>query len=104
MNGLTTRPLSLVPDHMRPRREPVRRPRLSDVPLMEELVRRHDHYNAMLFGGQLSRIVIRISGRMRIRLGQYSVPEFRRKAREAGIEATARRVVMVDTAPLQKRA
>jgi SprT-like family protein len=139
-------------DEMRPRREPVRRPRPSDVPLMEELARRHDHYNAMLFGGQLSRIAIRISGRMRNRLGQYSVPcasgrpaeitisrrhirrhgweealhtllhemvhqwqgengmaidhgrEFRRKAREVGIEATARRVVMVDSVPLQKRA
>jgi hypothetical protein len=139
-------------DEMRPRREPVRRPRPSDIPLMEELARRHDHYNAMLFGGHLSRIAIRISGRMRNRLGQYSVPcasgrpaeitisrrhirrngweealhtllhemvhqwqgengmaidhgrEFRRKAREVGIEATARRVVMVDAAPRQKRA
>jgi hypothetical protein len=131
-------------DEMRPRREHVPRPRPSDVPLMEELARRHDHYNAMLFGGQLSRIAIRISGRMRNRLGQYSVPcatgrpaeitisrrhirrhgweealrtllhemvhqwqaengmpidhgpEFRRKARELGVEPTARRVVAPD--------
>jgi hypothetical protein len=139
-------------DAMRPRREHVPRPRPSDIPLIEELARRHDHYNAMLFGGQLSRIAIRISGRMRRRLGQYIAPcasgrppeitisrrhirrhgweeglhtllhemvhqwqaesgmaidhgpEFRRKAREVGIEVTARRVVMVDSAPLQKRA
>jgi hypothetical protein len=139
-------------DEMRPRRDHVVHPRPSDIPLMEELARRHDHYNAMLFGGQLSRITIRISGRMRRRLGQYIAPcasgrpaeitisrrhirrhgweealhtllhemvhqwqaengmaidhgpEFRRKAREVGIEATARRVVMVDSAPLQKRA
>jgi hypothetical protein len=139
-------------DEMRPRREHVPRPRPSDVPLMEELARRHDHYNAMLFGGQLSRIPIRISGRMRKRLGQYLAPcasgrpaeitisrrhirrhgweealrtllhemvhqwqaeqgmpidhgpEFRRKASEVGIEARARRVVVVDSAPLQKRA
>jgi hypothetical protein len=142
----------IPPDEMRPRREHVVRPRPSDIPLMEELAKRHDHYNAMLFGGQLSRIAIRISGRMRKRLGQYIAPcasgrpaeitisrrhikrhgweealhtllhemvhqwqaesgmpidhgpEFRRKAREVGIEATARRVVVVDSAPLQKRA
>jgi hypothetical protein len=138
-------------DEMRPRRDHASRPRPSDIPLMEELARRHDHYNALLFGGRLSRIAIRISGRMRRRLGQYIAPgasgrpaeisisrrhirrhgweealhtllhemvhqwqaengmaidhgsEFRRKAREVGIEATARRVVMVD-APVQKRA
>lgn len=142
----------IPPDEMRPRRENVVRPRPSDIPLMEELARRHDHYNAMLFGGRLSRIAIRISGRMRKRLGQYIAPctsgrpaeitisrrhirrhgweealhtllhemvhqwqaetgmaidhgpEFRRKAREVGIETTARRVVRVDSAPLQKRA
>lgn len=142
----------IPPDEMRPRREHVVRPRSSDIPLMEELGRRHHHYNAMLFGGQLSRIAIRISGRMRKRLGQYIAPctsgrppeitisrrhirrhgweealhtllhemvhqwqaengmaidhgpEFRRKAREVGIETTARRVVKVDSAPLQKRA
>jgi hypothetical protein len=142
-------PISL--DEMRPRRQPLSRPRPSDIPLMEELARRHDHYNAMLFGGGLSRIPIRISGRMRRRLGQYVAPcesgrpaeitisrrhirrhgweetlhtllhemvhqwqaengmpidhgpEFRRKAIEVGIDATARRVVRVDTAPLQQK-
>ena len=139
-------------DEMRPRRGPLPRPRPGDIPLMEELARRHDHYNAMLFGGMLSRIPIRISGRMRRRLGQYVAPcesgrppeitisrrhirrhgweetlhtllhemvhqwqaengmpidhgpEFRRKALEVGIDATARRVVRVDSAPVAKRA
>jgi hypothetical protein len=143
---------SIPLDDMRPRRELVPRARPSDIPLMEELARRHDHYNAMLFGGQLSRIPIRISGRMRRRLGQYVAPcesgrpaeitisrrhirrhgweetlhtllhemvhqwqaengmpidhgpEFRQKALEVGIDATARRVVRVDSAPVAKRA
>ena len=134
-----------IPVHeMRPRRDHAPRPRPSDIPLMEALARSHDHYNTMLFGGQLSRIAIRISGRMRNRLGQYSTPcasgrpaeitisrrhirrhgweealhtllhemvhqwqaengmpidhgrEFRRKAREVGVEPTARRVVLRD--------
>jgi hypothetical protein len=64
-----------IPVHtMRPRREHNPRARPSDIPLIEELTRAHEHYNAMLFGGQLSRIAIRISGRMRNRLGQYSAP------------------------------
>ena len=134
-----------IPVHeMRPRRDPTYRPRASDVPLIEALAKSHEHYNAMLFGGRLSRIAIRISGRMRNRLGQYSAPcasgrpaeitisrrhirrhgweealhtllhemvhqwqaesgmpidhgrEFRRKAREVGVEPTARRVVVRD--------
>jgi hypothetical protein len=134
-----------IPAHaMRARRDHAHRPRPSDIPLIEELARSHERYNAMLFGGQLSRIAIRISGRMRNRLGQYSASctsgrpaeitisrrhirrhgweealhtllhemvhqwqaengmpidhgrEFRRKAREVGVEPTARRVVVRD--------
>jgi hypothetical protein len=134
-----------IPAHeMRPRRDLAHRPRPADIPLIEELARVHEHYNAMLFGGRLSRIAIRISGRMRNRLGQYSAAcasgrpaeitisrrhirrhgweealhtllhemvhqwqaesgmpidhgrEFRRKAREVGVEPTARRVVARD--------
>ena len=134
-----------IPVHaMRARRDHTSRPRPSDIPLIEALASSHDHYNAALFGGQLSRITIRISGRMRNRLGQYSAPcasgrppeitisrrhirrhgweealhtllhemvhqwqaengmpidhgrEFRRKAREVGVEPTARRVVVRD--------
>jgi hypothetical protein len=136
-----------IPVHeMRARRDHSPRARPSDMPLIEALGRSHDHYNALLFGGQLSRIAIRISGRMRNRLGQYSAPcasgrpaeitisrrhirrhgweealhtllhemvhqwqaetgmpidhgrEFRRKAREVGVEPTARRVVVRDEA------
>jgi hypothetical protein len=131
-------------DEMRPRRERAPRPRPADVPLIEALSRAHHHYNTMLFGGHLSGIPIRISGRMRNRLGQYTAPcasgrpaeitisrrhirrhgwedalhtllhemvhqwqaengmpighgrEFRRKAREVGVEPTARRVVARD--------
>jgi hypothetical protein len=126
---------------MRPRRDHPRRPRPADIPLIEELARSHQHYNAMLFGGQLSPIAICISGRMRNRLGQYTAScasgrpaeitisrrhirrhgweealhtllhemvhqwqaengmpidhgrEFRRKAREVGVEPTARRIL-----------
>ena len=131
-------------NEMRPRRDHTYRPRASDVPLIEALARSHEHYNALLFGGRLSPIAIRISGRMRNRLGQYSATcasgraaeitisrrhirrhgweetlhtllhemvhqwqaengmpidhgrEFRRKAREVGVEPTARRVVARD--------
>lgn len=140
-----------IPVHaMRARREHTCRPRPSDIPLIDALARSHEHYNAMLFGGTLSSIAIRISGRMRNRLGQYSAPcasgrpaeitisrrhirrhgweealhtllhemvhqwqgengmpidhgrEFRRKAREVGVEPTARRVVVRDD--VRKRA
>lgn len=139
-------------DDAPPRRPRVFRLRPSDVPLVQELTKWHEHYNTMLFGGQLSRIAIRISARMRNRLGQYTAPcatgrpaeitisrrhirrhgweealhtllhemvhqwqgengmpidhgrEFRRKAREVGVEPTARRVVPVDTLPVRKRA
>lgn len=64
-----------IPVHaMRPRREHGTRLRPADMPLIEELTRAHEHYNTMLFGGALSPIAIRISGRMRNRLGQYSAP------------------------------
>jgi hypothetical protein len=137
-------------DEMRPRRDSAHRPRPADIPLIEELARAHEHYNVILFGGRLSRIAIRISGRMRNRLGQYNAAcasgrpaeitigrrhirrhgweealhtllhemvhqwqaesgmpidhgrEFRRKAREVGVEPTARRVVARDE--MRKRA
>lgn len=60
------------PDEMRPRREVPARPRPGDVLLMQELTKWHKHYNAVLFGGQLSRIAIGVSRRMRNRLGQYT--------------------------------
>lgn len=139
-------------DEMRPRREVAVRPHPGDVLLMQELTKWHEQYNAALFGGELSPIVIHVSRRMRNRLGQYTAactsgrpaeitisrrhirrhgweealhtllhemvhqwqaengmaidhgPEFRRKARQVGVEPTARRMVAVDLTRLQKRA
>ena len=52
------------------RREP--RVRREDAPLVAELVRRHEELNWRHFGGALRAIPIRVSGRMRSRLGQYA--------------------------------
>ncbi len=51
-----------------------RRSRVSaeDAVLVRELTAWHREYNARYFGGELSEIPIRISGRMRTRLGQYT--------------------------------
>ncbi|HET7583668.1 MAG TPA: SprT-like domain-containing protein [Gemmatimonadaceae bacterium] len=43
-----------------------------DVPFVEELVRWHRDYNVRYFRGALSDIPIRVSRRMRARLGQYT--------------------------------
>ena len=139
-------------DEMRPRREVTIRPHAGDLLLMQELTTWHDQYNADLFGGQLSPIVINVSRRMRNRLGQYTAactsgrpaeisisrrhirrhgweealhtllhemvhqwqaengmpidhgPQFRRKAREVGVEPTARRMLRADVTRVQKRA
>ncbi|MGQ0713153.1 MAG: SprT-like domain-containing protein [Gemmatimonadaceae bacterium] len=139
-------------DEMRPRREAASQPRPGDLLLMQELTTWHERYNAERFGGQLSRIPIQISRRMRNRLGQYTTPcasgrpaeitisrrhirrhgweealhtllhemvhqwqaengmpvdhgpAFRRKAREVGVEPTARRTVAPDSPLLQMRA
>ena len=56
-------------------RPPMRRPepvRPEDTPLLRELADWHRHYNDRYFGGALCEIPIRISGRMRTRLGQYT--------------------------------
>lgn len=63
-----------LPDGVRgTRRRRTPRPRPDDVTLIGELARRHDEYNRQFFDGRLSRIAIRVSGRMRSRLGQYTV-------------------------------
>lgn len=54
---------------------PVRRPEKphpADAALTRELHQWHRHYNRRYFGGLLGDIAIRISGRMRSRLGQYT--------------------------------
>lgn len=56
-------------------RPPVRRPgrpSSEDAAVLRELGKAHRHYNRHLFGGRLGEIGIRISSRMRSRLGQYT--------------------------------
>jgi hypothetical protein len=58
-----------------PRRPPVRRPERpspEDEALVRALVARHAEYNRRYFRSRLKPIAIRISGRMRTRLGQYT--------------------------------
>ena len=55
-----------------PRRPTVERTRPEDVPVAEKLVEAHRALNARYFGGQLSDIPIRVSRRMRSRLGHYT--------------------------------
>jgi hypothetical protein len=60
-----------------PTKPPVRRrepARPSDAPVVRELAAWHRTYNERHFGGALTSIPIRLSGRMRSRLGQYSAP------------------------------
>jgi hypothetical protein len=49
------------------------RPRPGDLLLLHRLRQLHDRFNAEHFGGVLSEIAIRLSGRMRRRLGELSV-------------------------------
>ena len=44
----------------------------NDTPLVRELERWHDEYNRLHFGGQLGKVAIRVSRRMKSRLGHYS--------------------------------
>jgi hypothetical protein len=53
-----------------PRRE---RPRPGDLLLLHRLGQAHERLNAALFGGALGGLPIRLSGRMRTRLGELSV-------------------------------
>ena len=58
-----------------PTRPPVRRPdpaRPADAPVVRELQAWHRTYNQRHFGGALREIRIRLSARMRSRLGQYT--------------------------------
>lgn len=56
----------------RPPARRVERPRPEDAALVRELQRWHRQYNDQHFGGALATISLRISGRMRTRLGQYT--------------------------------
>ena len=64
-----------VHDHVpsRPRAEWKERPRPGDVALLHRLEGLHRQLNAQHFGGSLGEIPIRLSGRMRTRLGELAV-------------------------------
>lgn len=53
-----------------PRRRELERP--EDAPIIGQLRRFHAHYNRVYFGGRLKAVPIRLSGRMRTRLGHYT--------------------------------
>lgn len=59
------------PEAPRRRRAP-EKPHPADMPLIRQLTQLHRAYNDERFGGQLCEIPIRISRRMRSRLGHYS--------------------------------
>ena len=48
------------------------RPRPEDEPVIAQLRRFHAHYNRVYFGGRLRGVPIRLSSRMRTRLGHYT--------------------------------
>ncbi len=64
-------PVARSTDPPRRRRRPERM-HPADIPLIRELSRRHAGYNQERFGGALREIPIRISRRMKSRLGHYS--------------------------------
>lgn len=138
-------PVELYAPAERPERRD--RPRPGDLVLLQRLAALHERLNRDFFGSQLGAVPIRISGRMRTRLGELSVDarsgrptemalsrrhllrhhwsevehtvlhemvhqwqaesglpvdhgrEFRRKAREVGIHAEARRRLGPDPRP-----
>jgi hypothetical protein len=49
------------------------RPRPGDIAVLHQLRQLHNQLNAQYFGAQLSEVPIRLSGRMRTRLGEVSV-------------------------------
>jgi hypothetical protein len=57
----------------RPRERPPERPRPGDLALLHRLRELHQRLNRAHFGGALGEIPIRLSGRMRTRLGEVSV-------------------------------
>ena len=52
---------------------PAERPRPGDLALLHRLYEAHRRLNDEFFGGELGEIPIRLSGRMRVRLGEVSV-------------------------------
>jgi SprT-like family protein len=64
-------PVAHSPEQPRRKRRP-ERTHSTDLPLIRELTRWHAEYNRERFGGALREIPIRISRRMKSRLGHYS--------------------------------
>jgi len=64
--------LSLDLEPPRPPRPP-RATRSADIQFVRELTRAHRELNALKFGGELEAIPIRVSGRMKSRLGHYTL-------------------------------
>ncbi len=64
-------PVARAPEAPRRRRRP-ERPHPVDLPIIRELTRWHAAYNRERFGGTLRMVPIRISRRMKSRLGHYS--------------------------------
>jgi hypothetical protein len=62
---------TFAPPPARPPRQ--ERPRPGDVVLLQRLVSLHQQFNELHFGGALGEIPIRLSGRMRSRLGELAV-------------------------------
>ena len=62
----------VAPDNAPRRRKKPERPHPADAPLIRELTRWHAQYNEERFAGQLRAVPIRISRRMKSRLGHYS--------------------------------
>jgi hypothetical protein len=59
------------PPVRRPRR--VEQPRPGDLRILHDLAATHERFNLQYFEGGLSAIPLRLSGRMKTRLGEYSV-------------------------------
>src|SRR5687767_11474444 len=64
-------PVARPPETLRRRRTP-ERAHPADLPIIRELSRWHQAYNEARFGGTLRSVPIRISRRMKSRLGHYS--------------------------------
>ena len=62
--------------------KPPRPKRSQDQQVIRELTRAHRELNATKFGGQLSDIPIRVSGRMKSRLGHYTLKNQKRHPQE----------------------
>jgi hypothetical protein len=66
-------PVELYAPAGAPRRARAERPRTGDLRILHELSKTHERFNQLHFEGKLGEIPFRLSGRMKTRLGEYSV-------------------------------